>query len=380
MGSDSNRMRTRIGLTTLLAGLSLAGCTTTPFREAAAKPRERQGDEVFADRFLAHWNHNAEAIQSVVCEKVDVEGRSEGQPYTLDARIAFQSPNNFRLMGYFLGKSEADLGSNGQEIWFWMARAQPPAVYFCKRDDLARVSLPMPFHPDDLLEVLGAVRLDPDKYRFESGWENCVTMVSPQTAPSGDPVVKRLVIDRASGRASAFQVWDVYHGKQRLLAEARILDYYDDPTGAFVPKKVKLKLPDANTDLTLTMKASAIRLNDVDRQWASTLFRRGNYVNAQVVDLGEEFRKRQAALERPRFAEATPVRLESSQVVVETPRAVARPTPADSAGAAPIPPTRPAELYEGIQPGGYRGVQPAARGASFSGGIERTGASERRRN
>jgi hypothetical protein len=255
---------------------------------------------------LAHWNQNAKQINSVVCKAVDVTGSSEGQSYTLDAMLAFQEPNNFRLTGKFLGKHEADLGSNDQEVWFWMARAQPPAVYFCKREDLPRVSLPMPFHPDDLIQVLGSVPLDPSRFRFEKGWDQFVTLISSETAPSGDPVVKRIVVDRQTGRAARFEVWDLYSNQPRKLAEAEILRYHEDASGVFVPQKVKLRFPAAQTDLMLTMRSRQIEVNQIDDQWAASLFSRGNYVNSQVVDLGEEFRKRQAALDRPPLAANRP--------------------------------------------------------------------------
>ncbi len=283
--------------------LALVGCTSVPFREPAA-PRGSRADQEIADRFLAHWNQNAKQINSVVCRAVDVSGTSEGQSYTLDAMLAFQEPNSFRLTGKFLGKHEADLGSNDQEVWFWMARAQPPAVYFCKREDLPKVSLPMPFHPDDLIQVLGSVPLDPSRYRFEKGWDQFVTLIASETAPSGDPVVKRIVIDRETGRAARFEVWDLYSNQPRKLAEAEILRYHEDATGVFVPQKVKLRFPAAQTDLMLTMRSRAIEVNQIDDQWAANLFSRGNYVNSQVVDLGEEFRKRQAALDGPPLASA----------------------------------------------------------------------------
>ncbi|MBY0585851.1 hypothetical protein K2X85_01680 [bacterium] len=289
------------GILWLTGVIALAGCTSVPFRETA-QPRGSREDQEIADRFLSHWNQNAKQINSVVCRAVDVSGSSEGQSYTLDAMLAFQEPNNFRLTGKFLGKHEADLGSNNQEVWFWMARAQPPAVYFCKREDLPRVSLPMPFHPDDLIQVLGSVPLDPSRFRFEKGWDRFVTLIASETAPSGDPVVKRIVVDRETGRAARFEVWDLYSNQPRKLAEAEILRYHEDASGVFVPQKVKLRFPAAQTDLMLTMRSRSIEVNQIDDQWAANLFSRGNYVNSQVVDLGEEFRRKQASLDRPPLA------------------------------------------------------------------------------
>lgn len=369
-----------------LMGATL-GCSSMGTRPVA-QPRPQTGDQKLADNFLAHWNHNAEQIQSVVCRTVDVSGHSDGQSYTLDAMLAFQEPSNFRLTGKFLGKHEADLGSNSNEVWFWMARATPPAVYFCKRDDLANVTLPMPFHPDDLIQVLGSVPLDPKKFRFEKGFDSCVTLVSSETAPSGEPVVKRIVVDRDTGRASSFEVWNLHSDKPRILAEARILNYYDDPAGVFIPQKVKLIFPDAKTDLTIVMRSRAIEVNQIDSQWAAHLFSRGNYINSQVVDLGEEYRRRQASIQhrQDQMAQGDQPRLvnyESPGATLDRPEPVQVPaTPAipaalpasqqmpasqpvpTIAAAVPTPTIGPTEgipqVFDGIAPGGYRPGQKIA--------------------
>jgi hypothetical protein len=273
--------------------------------------------------------------------------------------LAFKEPNDFRLTGKFLGKPEADLGSNGSEVWFWMARAQPPAVYFCKREDLQRVTLPMPFHPDDLMQVLGSVPIDPQRFRFEKGWDRYVTLVSSDTAPTGDPVVKRVVVDRATGRAAAFEVWDLYGQQPRRLAEARIVDYHEDPSGVFVPRKVKLVFPAAQTDLTLTLRSRAIEINQIDPQWASTLFSRGNYLNSQVVDLGEEYRRRQASLDQRPLARNPDIIPTASFEVDSTPPSTLPQRPAFPASdpLAPQPAGDDRAIprpFEGLQPGEYR--------------------------
>lgn len=362
----------------LFSALLTAGCSTMSSRDstAAAKPAAQKDDEAFAQRVLAHWNENAAKIQSVVCEKVDVTGKSEGQPYTLDARIAYQAPNNFRLMGYFMGKSEADMGSNPEEVWFWVARSKPPAVYFCNRQDLDQVRLPMPFHPDDLIEVLGAASLDASHYQFEMGVERYVSMVATETAPNGERVLKRFVIDRQTARPAAFQVWDVYHGASRLLAEAVITDYHEDPSGVYLPRRVKLKLPEADTDLTLSMKSSGMRLNGIDREWAASLFQRGTYLNSEVVDLGQEFRNRQTSASSPDYSASplpseVPSTIEVASDSTDTAPVVASQPPVNDP---PPADPKPAELFDGIQPGAYRPA--SARAASLTGNIERTSAVE----
>ena len=45
-----------------------------------------------------------------------------------NADIAFQRPRSFRLVGAKFIGPEVDLGSNDELLWFWVKRAQPPAL------------------------------------------------------------------------------------------------------------------------------------------------------------------------------------------------------------------------------------------------------------
>jgi hypothetical protein len=272
------------GFRLLLVGLLVpAGCTSLGARlkgspAATAKNSGKAGD------FFTAWNANAERIESLRCDDVDLDGRSQGQPYQLGAYLAYQKDEKFRLLGKFAGKSEVDLGSNEQEIWFWIARAEPPAVYFCKREDLGRVKLAMPFKPDWLVEAMGVSPLVPEDFQEGPATPETLVYTATQRNPAGERVLKRIVVNRQTNRVDAFELLDL---NQKLLARAQIVEYYDDPaTGLFVPRKINLVWPDADTRLTMTMSKRYVELNRITPDVAGRLFRRGTYSNTQEVDLG----------------------------------------------------------------------------------------------
>ena len=55
----------------------------------------------------------------------------------LSGNIAAERPGRFRLTaGTAVTGQEIDLGSNDELFWMWVRRNQPPAVYFCRHDNL----------------------------------------------------------------------------------------------------------------------------------------------------------------------------------------------------------------------------------------------------
>lgn len=259
-----------------------AGFTGSTNKTAAARPAKPTED--FA-QVIANLNANSQQIQSIRCDHVDVDGKAEGQVYTVNAKMAFQRDNSFRLVGRFAGKSEIDLGSNDQEIWFWIARATPPAVYFCKRDELADIRLNTPFQPDWLVEVLGAAQLDPKKFEMERSTPEYFTLVADERTPNGMPVIKRIVIDRKTSRIAGYELFASEQGNKKLF-EAWVQEYYEDPTTkVFLPRKVRLEWPEANTNVTVSLRSNKILVNSITPELAESLFRRGEYLNTEVVDL-----------------------------------------------------------------------------------------------
>lgn len=267
----------------LLVGLSLAGCASFSERYKAAAPQPKTS--VTAEKFFAHWNDNSRRIQSLRCDLVDVDGRSQGQPYSLKAKLAYQQPQRFRMLGKFAGKSEVDLGSNEQEIWFWIARAEPPAVYFCKRDELARVKLSTPFQPDWIIEALGVTPLDPDAFQETPGSAEYLLLVSNDKNLAGQPIIKRVVVDRRTNRVEAFEL---FSADRKALARAQITEYQEDPaTGLFFPRRINIDWPDAETRLSIALSKRHTAVNALAADDTARLFFRGpnDYSNTQVVDL-----------------------------------------------------------------------------------------------
>ena len=276
--------------------LVLAGCNPGLYRGDPKAPAVATAGEADVGRIVGYLNDNARKIDSFRVDKVDIDGKSEGKPIPLNAKLAYKAPRNFVLRGYMppgFGSTEADLGSNDEEIWFWIARAKPPAVHYCKRKDLPNVRLTTPFQPDWIIEALGVTPLDPSKYRIGEATGDYITLLTDDRTPDGRNVIKRLIIDPATNRIMQYQVWRAGQFDKPIV-QAWIDDYYEDSeSGAFLPRKIELEWPDAKTKIALAMRSRSIRgkknihVNTITPEFAAQLFRRGEYTNAEVINLAE---------------------------------------------------------------------------------------------
>lgn len=268
--------------------LAFAGGCSTFNKNTAEKAPPKTPKSVDADQFLAQWNANAAKVKSLRCDSVDIDGNSQGQLYSLSARLAYEQNNRVRLMGKSTIGEEIDFGSNDDRLWFWVRRMKPPGLYFCRRSDLGNVKLPTPFHPDWVVEALGVIPIDAATNRPGYSDANCFTLVSDKTTPSGQIVTKRIVVKRETNRVEFFELWDTQQNAQ-LLAKVHIMDYYDDPeSGIFVPKKLSVEWPEAeNTKLTLNLRPRRVQINRMGDTDSKKIFGFPEYVDTEVVDIAK---------------------------------------------------------------------------------------------
>ncbi len=157
-----------LGLGLGLCAVALAGCANgpgqfyTPRSDAARLPARPNGLPTAAE-VVAHLNQNAQSIHALEVQDVAIDVNQGGlQEWRVYGQIYFQKPRNFRLVAEALRQSEADFGSNDKEFWYWLKRNDPPALFHCSYEELARVrAFPLPFHPDWIADGLALNELDP---------------------------------------------------------------------------------------------------------------------------------------------------------------------------------------------------------------------------
>ena len=140
-------------------------------------------------------NDNSSKVQSLSVPRATVT--MPGVP-SLNANIAFVRPRSFRLVAQKFVGAEFDLGSNDELLWFWIRRAQPPALYYCRHDQYAASAARqmLPVEPEWLIEALGVVTFDktqPIEGPFPIG--NGRVEIRTKTVTSTGPISRVVVID-----------------------------------------------------------------------------------------------------------------------------------------------------------------------------------------
>src|SRR5258708_113748 len=110
-----------IGLTALL----LSGCVPQWLNPRPPADRGLAVESMTSEKIVASLNDNARRIQSLRTNNVDITTTQGLQAFNTQGTLAFQKPRNFRLSAKALGNTEADFGSNDQEFWWWIKRAEP---------------------------------------------------------------------------------------------------------------------------------------------------------------------------------------------------------------------------------------------------------------
>jgi hypothetical protein len=264
------------------AASTMIGCASARDRLLGAKPTAK-APSPNVEAVARKYNANSGKLQSIRCEAVTIDGEAKdpndpngkSQIYTLDAQLAFEKPSNFRMKGMFAARPEVDLGSNKDEIWCWVKRADPGAVYYCKRQDLGKMQMAIPFQPDWLAEVLGVTEINPSEFEWGGEKEDRYSLITSQMTPAGERAIKQMIFDRKRDRLTVIRLW-TYHEPRRKLAEAIVEEYYEDAkTGLYCPRVVRLSWPDAGTKMKVMLGRRSIELNAITPEDGVALFSRG---------------------------------------------------------------------------------------------------------
>jgi hypothetical protein len=235
-----------------------------------------------AAQLVEYLNRNAQQIQSLQCTDVDVDCKVNGQPFGMQAKMACQKNKNFRLIATALGNSQADMGSNDQEFWYWIAKGDPYLIY-CSYTDLSRgIRLPFPFQPEWVMEALGMAEHDPAGNYTLTAKGTTFELVQQSVSPQGQPVRRVTVFDNgrdARVRVRAHRLID-QQGKE--ICSAYINDA-QSVGGAVLPTKMVLVWPSERMELK--MKLNNPTVNRLDPNSVGRLFTRPTIAGVQAVDL-----------------------------------------------------------------------------------------------
>jgi hypothetical protein len=260
----------------LAVSLLSSGCKMLS-RDNDPLPRAANGQPPTAEQLVAHLNQNARTIQSVEFYSVSIDAKQGLTSFGVDGDLAYQKPRNFRMQAHALGSTEADVGSNDKEFWFWFKRSEPPVLAHCSYEDFPQCrSLSLPIHPDWIAEALCVNDLGAaSQYQMRQAG-SVLELHSQITTPQGqqlEKIIKVAYTGKNAGRIIGYQL-KTPQGQDIWTAEIK---EYQNVAGYVVPYHVLLKCVMDKDKMQLDFTLNKPRINQVTAGSAATFARPTGY-------------------------------------------------------------------------------------------------------
>jgi hypothetical protein len=278
----SGRLATMFCGLLILVSSSGAGCPRVLQQYVQPIPRALPPSPSL-DQLVNVVNDNSARLQSLSAPRATLT--TPGFP-ALNANISYLRPRSLRIIAQKFVGPELDLGSNDELLWFWVRRAQPPALYFCRHDQFgtsaARQILPV--EPEWMIEALGIITFDrlaqiEGPFPVGSGRAEIRTRAVTSTGQ----VSRVAIIDDSRGIVLEDHVYDT---QGTLLASAVLSKHRRDPaSGVTLPGHVEIKWPPANMSLSLDL-GSEVAINQLPAN-PQQLFTKPTYGGYTEIDLAQ---------------------------------------------------------------------------------------------
>ncbi len=249
-------------LGTMTAAMVLCGGCSWIHHETndgSSLPPAANGRPPTNEQLVQHLNQQANAIRSLEFDRVAIEAKQGLQQFGVDGNLAYEKPRNFRMMAMGpLGSSEADVGSNDQEFWFWFKRNDPPALFHCSYQDFGRVrELKLPIHPDWIAEAMCVNDLGPAaQYQMRQNGQ-ILELHNQTTTPQGQQLEKVIRVANAGPNAGRIVGYQLKTTQGQELWGADIKEY-KNVSGFWIPHKVTLRCPAEKLTLDFTLNKGRV--------------------------------------------------------------------------------------------------------------------------
>jgi len=277
----------------LVTLLLAAGCNNSKwgFLRKSQETPPAYGNNPSAQDLVAYMNDNAQQLQSLQCLQVDMDCKYRLQQFHVTGRMVCEKPRNFRLVAEALHKTEADIGSNRDEFWFWIQRNDPPYLVHCSYQALGQggVRLPFPVQPEWVIEALGMAEYPVDgNYQPVVPTKDHHLELIRNGVSQGRRVQKVTVFDNRPGARVRVRAHLLRDERGQKICAAYIQDV-EVINGVVVPRKVDLDYPAERLTMRFKLFDSAgdvVVNRPIDNEQAQLLFSRPNLTGVQSVDLG----------------------------------------------------------------------------------------------
>jgi len=261
-----------------------------PTKAAAAAADPRPSPDIpSAAELIASVNRNARLIHSIECGQVDLDCSQRLQSMGLEGKLVCQKPQNFRMSAKIGGRTMVDMGSNEQEFWFWISKADPPYLYHCSHKELSggKVHLPLPaatLQPAWIAYILGLAEYDPAKEYQVVPHEKTVELVEKPLAWQGQ-WVRRVTVFPRSAKQKMPTGYLLRDARGQELWKVVVSKFHRDAaTGALLPRRLKMVWPTEHLAVKVSLHAVTVN-SPLDKERKARLFTRPVWYNSASFDL-----------------------------------------------------------------------------------------------
>ena len=287
-----------LGLCFILSLPLMAGCEFLKHNKTksiVAPPQDLGNGLPSSDKLIGYLNREADKLSVIESNDVSLVANVQGRRMPgLTGTMLCEKPRNFRLTGDAVATQYVDIGSNGDQFWFWVKDGDSP-LYFCSYADYEKgAKLPLPFQPEWVVQALGMAKYDPAKEYKVVAKGDTYELVE-NTTVQGIPVRKstifnaRNVTDPTQPQVVGHVIQNAQTGKTILHATIRRMRYasYSSPEGersVAYPSDILLEWPEEK--LSMTMKIGKATVNHkLTTEEENRYFTIPNWPNIKAVDL-----------------------------------------------------------------------------------------------
>jgi hypothetical protein len=262
----------------IAATLGASGCRAWNPGTLTPTPRPLAERTLDKDEFIAEHNRNADQIQTLEANPaIGVSGRITGHA---DGKLAIERPRNFKLALKSLRTTEADIGSNDEEFWFWVHNEK--RIYWCNYDELNSSSLAVTYQPDWIIAALGLKAITPEEaagVRVNVGDAPGTTaLIFPPTKTGGQSYTRMLIVWNHNRRIKEHRIYQGTVSSKNLLAQAKVGRFTEYDAGGDEGDTQKCHLPESVTlewiqdQLTMKVTLQDVKVNQFDSSRSASLF------------------------------------------------------------------------------------------------------------
>lgn len=186
--------------------------------------------------FVVKLNEKNNRISSISYDesKIYLDG------INLKANINYSKNLNFRMISRSIFGIESDIGSNGEEFWFWSKRMKPSYLFYSNHSDLKKTRLRTPFNPHWMMQILGVNEIKTFDKSFY--YKEYLAIVSYDENNYGSKITR---IQLLNTKKNCFFAHYIFNSYDELIVSAEVSEYYS--VGEFnVPKLININWIEEN--------------------------------------------------------------------------------------------------------------------------------------